>query len=424
MRASHLVVSALAAAALSVACQHKTEVPALSGPSSLSTTLNVTATPDSISQDGAAQSSVQVQAIGPDGRPMSGVAIRLDMSVNGVLFDYGTLSSKSIVTGSDGVARAVYTAPPPPPASSGGTPTRVVVSAYPLGTDAQTTHVFETQIRLMPIGVILPPAESPVPVFTISPQPVALNVPTTFDASASLPGNGSVAITSYQWNFGDGGTASGGVVIHTYSTTGAFTGSLTVTNDRGVSKSAPILVTLAGNPSDVFTGDWFISPVTPAVNSPVIFNADPVQTSPGHQITTYNWTFGDGTSGTGFMTTHTFTVAGTYNVVLSVTDDLGRKKVFNPKPISIGTGNPVPTITTSPSSPTAGNAVLFDASATATSNGASIVAYSWNFGDGFSSTVGPNVSHIFTTAGTYTVRLTVTDDQGRTGTVTITVTIG
>ncbi len=81
MRASHLVVSALAAAALSAACQHKTEVPALSGPSSLSVTLNVTATPDRISQDGSAQSGIQVQAIGPDGKPLSGLPIRVDLFV-------------------------------------------------------------------------------------------------------------------------------------------------------------------------------------------------------------------------------------------------------------------------------------------------------------------------------------------------------
>jgi hypothetical protein len=209
MRASHLFVTALAAVVLTAGCQHKTEVPALSGPSSLSTTLNVTATPDRISQDGSAQSSVQIQAIGPDGKVLSGVPIRVDLLLDGVLQDYGTLSSKSVVTGSDGIARTVYTAPPP---ATNQTINTVTVRAVALGNDAQATHIFSADIRLMPIGVILPPANPPVPSFTISPQPVLLNVPSTFDASASTPGAGSASITSYAWNFGDGGTASGRVV--------------------------------------------------------------------------------------------------------------------------------------------------------------------------------------------------------------------
>jgi PKD repeat protein len=420
MRASYLVVSALAAAALSAACQHKAEAPPLSGPSSLSTTLNVTATPDSISQDGAAQSSVQVQAIGPDGRPMSGVAIRLDMSVDGVLFDYGTLSSKSIVTGSDGIARAVYTAPPAPPASSSGTVTRVVVSAYPVGNDAQTTHAFETQIRLMPIGVILPPAEAPVPAFTISPQPVTLNVPATFDASASTPGSGSSSITSYQWNFGDGGTASGRVVTHTYTTTGTFSGTLTVTNDRGVSASVPIAVTLGGDSSDAFTGDWITSPAGPIAGQAILFNADAVRTTPGHQVTVFNWNFGDldTTQPTsGFLVTHTFANAGTYNVVLSVQDDLGRRKVFPAKPVTVTSGNPVASFTTSVANPLT-HTITFDGSASAAVGGATIVSYQWSFGDGSSSGAlsGPVTSHPYAAAASYTVRLTVTDSLGRTGT--------
>jgi len=424
MRASHLFVTALAAVVLTAGCQHKTEVPALSGPSSLSTTLNVTATPDRISQDGSAQSSVQIQAIGPDGKVLSGVPIRVDLLLDGVLQDFGTLSSKSVVTGSDGIARAVYTAPPP---STNQTINTVTVRAVAIGNDAQATHIFSADIRLMPIGVILPPANPPVPSFTISPQPVLLNVPSTFDASASTPGAGSASITSYAWNFGDGGTASGRVVTHTYTTTGTFNGTLTVTNDRGVSASLPIVVTLGGDPSDAFSGDWIISPVGPVATQPVLFNADGIKTTAGHQVTVFNWNFGDLDTTqptTGFLVTHTFATAGTYNVVLSVQDDLGRRKVFPPKAITVGSGNPTASFTNSVTD-AATHTVTFDGSASTAVGSATIVSYQWSFGDGSSSGTlsGSVTSHSFAAAGTYTVRLTVTDSVGRTGTFQTSVTV-
>jgi len=424
MRASHLFVTALAAAILTAGCQHKTEVPALSGPSSLSITLNVTATPDRISQDGSAQSSIQVQAIGPDGKPLSGLPIRMDIFSGGTMFDFGSLSTKSIVTGSDGIARVVYTAPPP---STTQTINTVTVRATALGSDAQTANSFNVDIRLMPTGVILPPADPPVPAFTISPQPVALNVPSTFDASTSTPGNGSTSITSYQWNFGDGGTASGRVVTHTYTTTGTFSGTLTVTNDRGVSANLPIAVTLGGDTSDAFSGDWITSPAGAVAGQAILFNADAVKTTPGHQVTVFNWNFGDldTTQPTsGFLVTHTFANAGTYNVVLSVQDDLGRRKVFGPKAITVTSGNPVASFTNSVSNPLT-HTITFDGSGSAAVGGATIVSYQWSFGDGTSSGASSSsvISHSYAAAASYTVRLTVTDDQGRTGTFQTSVTV-
>ena len=59
-------------------------VPPLTGPSEFALSLRVTATPDSISQDGASQSSIVVTAFGPNGQAASrGVALRMDMIVNG-----------------------------------------------------------------------------------------------------------------------------------------------------------------------------------------------------------------------------------------------------------------------------------------------------------------------------------------------------
>ncbi|HEY7288914.1 MAG TPA: PKD domain-containing protein [Vicinamibacterales bacterium] len=417
MKTTFLRLIAVAAAAFAAGCVHQTEEPALTGPSTFAQSLRLTATPDSITQDGRSQSSVTVTVFGPNGAPTSGVALRLDMAVGGQLADFGTLSARTVVTANDGTARAVYTAPPPGPDS---VISAVSIVATPVGTDAQASNLSTVSIRLVPSGVILPPGGTPTATFSYSPTSVGVNVPVQFDGRASTPGNNATQITNYQWSFGDGGSGTGATPSHTYLTDGTFAVTLTVTNDRGVTATSAAQQVIVTS-TDPFTGDWFFSPSTPAVGQPVFFNADQVQSSAGHQVTQFNWNFGDGSTGTGLTPSHTYANAGTYNVVLSVLDDIGRKKVFAAKPVTIGGAAggsaPVANFTFTPASPvTAPIAVSFDGSSS-TSSGGSIVSYVWNFGDGSSavSTPTPTTSHIYVTpspAAGYTVSLTVIDNSG------------
>ncbi|WP_161973229.1 PKD domain-containing protein [Halostella litorea] len=82
---------------------------------------------------------------------------------------------------------------------------------------------------------------------------------------------------------------------------------------------------------------------------------------------------------------------------------------------------PAATFTYSPSSPTVGGDVTFDASNSTDSDG-SVVSYEWDFdGDGNYEKTGESVTHSFTTNGTTTVSLRVTDDGGTTNTTQQTV---
>ena len=76
-----------------------------------------------------------------------------------------------------------------------------------------------------------------------------------------------------------------------------------------------------------------------------------------------------------------------------------------------------------PAVPSIGEWIRFDGSASADSDG-SISSYQWSFGDGSTPVSGPIVYHQFTSAGTYIVSLTVTDDDGASNTASQTVGMG
>jgi PKD repeat protein len=87
------------------------------------------------------------------------------------------------------------------------------------------------------------------PMAQISASPLSGIVPLTvgFDGSASSDSDGSIA--SFAWNFGDGGTASGGKTSHTYTTVGAFTVTLIVTDNLGSSASANLTIQVNPDPN-------------------------------------------------------------------------------------------------------------------------------------------------------------------------------
>jgi PKD repeat protein len=137
-------------------------------------------------------------------------------------------------------------------------------------------------------------------------------------------------------------------------------------------------------------------------------------------IAAYNWSFGDGGTGTGVTAQHPYAVSGTYNVTLTVTDNSGATAtVTRPVTVTAPPAN-VPPAAAFTSSATA-LAVAFDGSGSSDTDG-TISGYAWNFGDGSSGT-GVTASHTYASAGSYTVTLTVTDDDGAAGSVSHAVTV-
>jgi PKD repeat protein len=154
------------------------------------------------------------------------------------------------------------------------------------------------------------------------------------------------------------------------------------------------------------------------------FDGRPSSDSDG-TIEDYSWVFGDGTSASGATTEHAYAEPGSYTATLTVTDDRGGW-ARDSKLVTIEASPPPPpnaAPTASFASSCSGLSCSFDASSSSDSDG-TIDSYGWNFGDGTSGG-GKSAQHTYAGPGSYTVKLTVTDDGGATATdakpVTITV---
>ena len=250
----------------------------------------------------------------------------------------------------------------------------------------------------------VPANQPPTAAFTATPTPLAVAV----DGSASSDPDGTV--TTYSWDFGDGATDTGVTASHTYATAGTYTVSLTVADDDGAAATTTQSVIVPdvpvnGDPVASFT----------ATPSPLAVAVDGSTSTDDGTVVSYAWDFGDGATDTGVTASHTYAAAGTYTVSLTVTDDLGatntatQSVVVPDLPVN---QTPTASFTATPSP----LAVAVNGSASTDPDG-TVVSYAWDFGDGATDT-GVTASHTYAAAGTYTVGLTVTDDQGGTDTAT------
>ena len=266
---------------------------------------------------------------------------------------------------------------------------------------------------------LAPSNQPPVAVFDMSPPQPAVNDWVQFDATASTDPDGSIA--SYAWVFGDGTSGTGDTVWHRYSAAGTYTVRLTVTDNDGASSTTTRAIQV-GSVNQPPVAAFSFSPSNPEVNGWVQFNGAS-SSDPDGSISSYAWNFGDGTTGTGATVWHRFTAAGTYTVTLSVTDDKGAVD-SETRSIQVGPTNqsPIASFVFSPTNPLVNGWIQFDATGSSDPDG-SISSYAWNFGDGSTDT-GSTAWHRYGAAGTYTVTLTVADNDGANHTTSRVVQVG
>ena len=232
-----------------------------------------------------------------------------------------------------------------------------------------------------------------------------------FDASGSSDSDGTVA--SYAWAFGDDSAGTGATPDHTYAASGTYPVTLTVTDDKGATATVTRDVTVTVPAVNQLPVAAFTSNCTELVCA---FDGTG-STDPDGSVATYAWDFGDGETTAASRPSHTFT-AGTYAVKLTVTDDRGGKDSVTRNVTVKSNAKPVAAFTSDCTTLTC----AFDAAASTDDDG-TVAGYAWDFGDDSAAGSGRTAEHTYASAGTYSVRLTVTDDKGATDSTTRSVTV-
>ena len=148
-------------------------------------------------------------------------------------------------------------------------------------------------------------------------QPATVGEVVTFTANATSAGN-AVTVTRYEWDLGDGTTVttSGNILSNVYTSPDTYTVKVTAVTPEGVRGSTQI--TLVVVPLQIQIAIT-VSPLSAAINQPVSFTA--TVTPASVVVTQYDWDFGDGSllPNGGRVTSHPYSVAGTYIVEVTVT---------------------------------------------------------------------------------------------------------
>jgi uncharacterized repeat protein (TIGR01451 family) len=138
--------------------------------------------------------------------------------------------------------------------------------------------------------------------------------PVTFTAAAT----GSLPIT-FTWAFGDGGTANGATVTHTFALDGLYQVVLTASNACGLASISATVDVCAAVYATAYT--W--TPALPIAGQAVTFTASASGTAPF----TFTWDFGDSDTATGATVQHTYANAGAYTVSLAAANACSQEEV-------------------------------------------------------------------------------------------------
>ena len=203
-------------------------------------------------------------------------------------------------------------------------------------------------------------------------------------------------VVEWSWNFGDGATSEQQNPQHSYASGSTYSVTLTVRDNDGATGQAVQQVTPNEKPAADFS---FLC------TGRVCQFAD-LSIDPDGSITSRAWRFGDGATSSQSNPSHTYAADGDYDVRLIVTDNASAKDTVT-KTVSVLQPNQAPVAAFSN---TCTN-LSCDFTDESTDDDGTVVGWQWAFGDGAVLSE-RNPSHTYAAEGTYTVTLTVTDDDG------------
>ncbi len=267
-----------------------------------------------------------------------------------------------------------------------------------------------------------PPSDGPIA--------APLGTPVEFFGQGLDPDGGEV---SFLWDFGDGTQSTDQNPTHVFTEIGSYLVKLTVTDDEFSSAQDEIQVNVfpPGNLPPLVEAEVSVDgiqfqpgPVTANPGQLLFFRATAVDPEGGN--VSLEWQFGDGIQASGSLVQHVFANPGSYTVLVVATDSQGAQASDSILVEVVPSGTP-----------TALALASLDGSfyqETDISGPAPLTVYFrgvgsdpqgqpltflWNFGDGTPEVEGEEVTHTFTSNGTYLVTLRVRNPQGRIGLDTI-----
>ncbi len=247
-------------------------------------------------------------------------------------------------------------------------------------TSAQTYQVFNTSLQIVGTSGVLNLFVTPVndPNQITVPKAV-INAPTqalagqavTFDASRSTA---QVPITSFRWDFGDGGRGNGATVQHTYQAPGRYFVQMTVTDQRQYQDSSSMHIEIVSEAP---------APTTPTAAPPLPTATQPAEPTQEPEAT-------------------------------STPEEIQPPEATaTPEPTEAPEAVPPQAAIASPGQGFPGEIVTFDASGSQAGS-SPIASFTWSFGDG--AAAGPAMEAqartIYNQSGSYEVIVTVTDQNG------------
>jgi len=264
-------------------------------------------------------------------------------------------------------------------------------SLFPIGTTTQTwTATDGTNTGSCSFDITVD--ASPIADYTFS---AACEGESTFFTDLSTI-DASSSIVNWTWNMDDG---SGAITlvdpIHQYADTGMYSAMLTVESAEGCFDDSSYTVHVTPVPTAAF---MFVEACEG--DATVFTNASTIDAG----NLNYSWNFGDGSpASTDENPIYTYTLDGTYTVTLTVTSDDGCDDVVSQSV----TVDDSPTALFTASTECEGFATEF----TNLSSGDGTLSYSWDFGDSSPLSTDANPTYTYAAFGTYTVELTVTNDN-------------
>ena len=270
--------------------------------------------------------------------------------------------------------------------------------------------------------------DAPDPV-NLPPTAVASATPRTGEAPLEVSFTGSAstddnAVSAYDWDFLDGQTSQETDPVHTFTDPGTYEVVLTVSDGEGLQDSATVTIVVDAPDPVNLPPTAVASANPPSGEAPLEVSFTGSASTDDNAVSAYDWDFLDGQTSQETDPIHTFTNPGTYEVVLTVSDEEGLQDsttvtivVDAPDPVNLP---PTAVASANPLSGEAPLEVSFTGSASTDDNAVS--AYDWDFLDGQTSQETDPI-HTFTDPGTYEVVLTVSDEEGLQDSTTVTIVV-